>query len=509
MKRLILCLLIGAFLLTCCGCVPEEKPYIPTGDGLYSEGATTPSTRPGDTEQQMSLAYYPELGLNPYRVANYTNRTLFGLLYQGLFVTDRDHNTYPILCSGFVRSKDMRSYTFYVEKATFSDGSQLTAQDVVASLQAARTSPVYKGRLSCISSILLLEDGGIEIKLTTPYENLPLLLDVPIVKESDVEAQFPLGTGAYCVRSAMDGKGLLRRSDWWCSGNLCVTASFIPLMEVGSPGDIRDAFEFEGVGLVCTDPGSDTYVDYRSDHEAWEAENGIFLYLACNEESEVFSVPAVRQALTHAINRTLLVDSYYRGFATAATLPAAPSSPYYNQALAAKYGYDAIKFLQALEDAQLVDKQITLLVNKGDSRRVRACRAIVQMLQECGLKVITSELAGDAYLAALRKGEYDLHLGQTILSPNMDITAFYAPQGSLSYGGLADAAIYALCQEAMANAGNYYTLHKTVMEDAMLCPVLFRSYAVYANRGLLSDIEPARDQVFFYTIGKTMADVKA
>ncbi len=508
MKRLILCILVGALMLSLCGCLPEERPYVPTGDGLYSEGATTAPTDPGAAEQQMKMAYYPDLGLNPYRVADHTNRTLFGLLYQGLFTVDRNYQAHPILCSRYSVSKDMRSYVFQVEAATFSDGSPLTDADVAASLEAARVSPVYKGRLSCVTAVTVLETGGVQLTLSTPYENLPLLLDVPILKASDVNADFPLGTGAYSLRSAMDGRGLLRRSDWWCQGDLQATASYIPLVEVTSTHDIRDAFEFEGVGLVCTDPGSDTYVDYRSDHEAWEAENGIFLYLACNEESEVFSNLAVRQALTHAIDRTLLVEQYYRGFAQAATLPASPSSPWYNQALAAKYGYDAIKFLRALEDAQLQDSQITLLVNKSDSRRVRACRAIVQMLTDCGLKVITSELSGDAYIAALRKGEYDLHLGQTMLSPNMDLSAFFSPQGALNYGGLTDAAIYALCQEAMANTGNYYTLHKTVMDDGVLCPILFRSYAVYANRGLLSNIQPSRDQAFFYTIGKTMEDVR-
>ncbi len=508
MKRLILYILVGALLLTCCGCNPQERPYVPTGNGLYSEGATKPTTDPGEAEQQLSLTYFPNLGLNPYRVADRTNRTLFGLLYQSLFVTDRAYNTVPILCKRYTVSKDMRTYIFYMEDATFSDGSPLTAQDVAASLLAAKAGPVYTGRLTCVNSVTVTEDGGVRLVLNTPYENLPLLLDIPIVKESDVAADIPLGTGAYSLRSSMDGQGLLRRRDWWCQADLQVTASYIPLMPVTSNQDIRDAFEFEGVGLVCTDPGSDTYVDYRSDHEVWEAENGIFLYLACNEASEVFSVPAVRQALTHAIDRSLLVESYYRGFAQAATLPASPSSPYYNQALASRYGYDAIRFLQALEDAQLLDKQITILVNKGDSRRVRACRAIVQMLTDCGLKVITSELAGDSYLAALRRGEYDLHLGQTMLSPNMDLTAFYSPQGALSFGGLADAALYALCQESMANTGNYYTLHKTLMEDGMLCPILFRSYAIYATRGLLSNIQPARDNVFFYTLGKTLADVR-
>ena len=47
-----------------------------------------------------------------------------------------------------------------------------------------------------------------------------------------------------------------------------------------------------------------------------------------------------------------------------------------------------------------------------------------------------------------------------------------------------------------------------VMEDAQLIPILFRSYAVYATRGLVTELTPARDNLFFYTLERTMADAQ-
>ncbi len=497
-----LALLLALTVLILSGCNTPEAPYVPTGDGLFDPSATTPSTAPQGPEQQLSLVYNPDVGLNPYTVSDLNNRTLFPLIYQGLFTVDREYEVSPVLCQSYTVSKDMKTYTFYLEEATFSDGSPLTPEDAAASLRQAKQEKIYQGRFRNVTGISVTEDGALQLTLSTPYENLPILLDVPIVKASDVALDTPMGTGAYSLAFGLESAGLLRQEDWWCQSDLLVTASYIPLTEASSPKEVRDAFEYGSAGLVCADPGSDTYVDYRGDHEVWECENGIFLYLACNESSPVFSNLQVRQALTHAIDRDTLVEDYYRGFAASAALPASPDWPHYSSSLAAKYDYDALAFLQALEDNRLQDSTVTLLVNKGDSRRVRAARAIAQMLKECGLKVITSELAGTAYKNALKQGKYDLHLGQTILSPNMDLSAFYDPKGALSYGGLSDAAILALCREALANAGNYYGLHQAVMEDAMLCPILFRSYAVYATRGLLSDIQPARDQVFYYQILK-------
>ena len=34
--------------------------------------------------------------------------------------------------------------------------------------------------------------------------------------------------------------------------------------------------------------------------------------------------------------------------------------------------------------------------------------------------------------------------------------------------------------------------------------MLFRSYAIYATRGLLTGLTPSRDNVFYYSLGKTM-----
>ncbi len=504
MRRFLSILLVVSLLLV--GCTPTEKPYVPTGDALYNPATSSPSD-PEVQGQDLKLCYYEELGLNPYQVANYTNRSLFNLLYQGLFATDRDYNVVPILCARYTVSRDMRTYVFYPEKATFSDGSPLTAQDVAASLEYARTSPVYSGRLRYVTEISLTEDGGVKITLQISYAELPLLLDIPIVKEADLEAEYPTGTGAYRISSGISGRGLLKNEKWWCKATLHVTAAYVPLVAVESNEQIRDAFELQGVGMVCTDPGSGTYVDYRGDHEIWEMENGIFLYLGCNEESDIFKIPEMRQALTYAIDRSALAESIYDGFATPATLPADPASPYYNHTMAAQYSYKPEIFQQAVIDAGMEGQMVRILVNKQDSSRLRAARAIADMMVACGMKATVMSMNPGDYAAHLIWGDYDLHLGQTMLSPTMDLSAFFAADGSLNHWGMSDTALLALCWDAMANIGNYTTLYKAVLKDAMLCPLLFRSYAIYAKRGLMSDLTPARDQIFFYDLGKTMEDV--
>ena len=509
MKRFV-AILLSTLLLAglFSGCEGEKEPYTPTGAGLtWDEDYTGPVNKPEkeETNQSLKLTYYPERSMNPYSCTDFTNRALFTLLYQSLFAVDRSYYVEPQLCKSYRVSEDAKSYTFYIQSATFADGTALTAGDVVASLLAAKESAYYGGRFTHITSVSQSTDGGVVIATDTPMENLPLLLDIPVIKQTELLSDTPVGTGPYYMDASTTSPVLRKNANWWCKTELVVTAPAITLVQAQSIAGIRDSFEFEGLSLVCADPGSDRYADYRCDYELWDCESGIMLYLSCNMESEVFAEQSVRSALTFAIDRDTIASEYYRGFARSTSLPISPQSPYYSGNLASKYAYDGgEKFTQAVTDASKSSAEIILLVNKDDSLRLRVARDVADMLKKCGLKVTLSEKSTSACQSALKKKEYDLYLGQTKLSPNMDLSAFFATKGALNYGGISDVALNTLCLEALANRGNYYTLHKSVMDDGRLCPILFRSYAVYATRGLLTGLTPARDSVFYYSLGRTM-----
>ncbi len=511
MKRFFAIILYFALVLLFTACGTGEEAYTPTGDGLtWDEDYTGPAvTQPSEEQvQELTLTWYPEETLNPYQSTNYTNRVLFSLLYQGLFAVDRDYNVEPMLCGNYSMSENMRTYIFYVDpNATFSDGTRVTSEDVVASLSAAKESGYYRSRFSKISGFAVAEDGGVEVKLNTAYENLPILLDVPIVKAAEVELDRPVGTGPYTLSATGYGSRfqLARRSNWWCQGkDMLITAPLINLVEAESINHIRDEFQFGDLSLVQADTGSDRYAEYLCDYELWDSENGIFLYLVCNQESSIFSRASTRKILTYGIDREALVKEHYKGFARGASLPASPLSPNYNQALANQYDYDPIAFASGVQSNSMESRELVMLVNGKDSHRMRVAESIVEMFAAGGLKVTIKSYEDTSFSWALNNTDYDMYLAQTILSPNMDLSHFFSETGNLNYGGLANMTAYTLMQQALENHGNYYTLHQNVMEEGLICPILFRSYAVYATRGLLTALTPARDNVFYYSIGKTM-----
>lgn len=518
MRKTALLLCLSLILGMFAGCASEQA-YVPTGHGLAgqqpqesSADAPTASFTSATTEtdpgkREFTLAYYENEGFNPYTTTNINNRMLFSLLYQSLFFVDREYHAVPILCKSYTVSSDLCNHTFELEDATFSDGTSMTADDVVASLKAAKSNPYYKGRFDNISEIYTFEGNMVRINTSTPYENLPLLLDIPVVKANQVTENIPLGTGPYTLQETAAGLSLMQRGDWWCTAQLPISAASIPLMKAENPAQIRDSFEFDNLGISISDPGSAHYAEYRCDYELWEAETGIFLYLGCNPESSVFSNNKVRSALPYAIDRYTLLEKSYHGFGAIATLPASPNSPFYDRGLADRVSYDPQKLRQALQEEKMEGESIAILVNKSDSVRLETARMVADMLTDCGLNVTLQEYDADEYMQKLNSDEWDIYLGQTRLSANMDLTAFFSPDGMLSQGDMDDPASYSMAQEALENSGNFYNLHQLILRESQMVPILFRTYAIYARRGLAESLQPSRDNVFFYTLEKSLDQI--
>lgn len=518
MKKSIAMLLAMAMLLTTLpGCASqEEEEYIATGDAILMDGQEPEDIMPTEEDnQELTLAYNPGRSMNPLIGYSHNNRVLFSLMYQGLFATDNQGVSYPILCSGYQVSSDNRTWTFYVEPlATFWDGTPLSIQDVYASYEAARESDYYKGRFGYYIHSFEIQNGAIVFYLNSPFENLPILLDIPIVKAQDVDADHPRGTGPYMFSEGLSGAYLRKNLDWWAGTEIAATAETIDLVEAETDADIRDEFEFNDVGVVCTNPLSDKYADYRCDYELWDVNSGMFLYLGCNVlYSDYFDDGTLRKIMTYAIDRDTIIDKYYHGHAMKSTLCTPPNSPHYSESLASRFEFDAMKFIDAIsswnipKDPDDPERKLRLLVNCDDSARLRTARFIADQLTEFGIPCGTLEYGATTkptYETVLRANTFDLYLGQTRLPPNMDLTEFFRLWGNLSWGGIPNDTILNLCKESLANSGNYYNLMKLIAEDGRVVPILFGTYAVYAERGLLPDLAPSRDNVFFYTLGKTM-----
>lgn len=577
MKRWIAALLVCASIagiFSGCGKKTEDV-YEPTGDALLMEGQEPEVTIPDDPAlQSLTLAYAPERSMNPLIGLNLSNRLLFSLIYQGLFAVDSRSVAHPILASGYKLTPDRKTATVIINPmARFSDGSRVTPEDVYATYAAAKKSDYFGGHFSHIADFQVSGTDSITFYLDTPFENFPVLLDIPILKEGHDQDDFPVGTGPYTFRrillnppkaeaeeeeteqeteeaedvptettvpigasdlpapdtveeivsaNARYEYSLAKVTNWWCAEKVTLPtqADTIQLVVADSQTEIRDNFQFNGLGMAAANPMTDSYAEYRCDYELWECENGIMLYLGVNVlYSDFFKNNnfTLRRALTKAIDREYINNTFFNGKCQPTAIPTAPNSVYYSKSLAAGYTYDPLGFVSDIagynfpRDDKNQKKKLKLLVNANDSARLRTARYLAAQLTELGVETGVLEYGATGkytYTDILRAGTYDLYLGEVRLNPTYDLTEFFRSGGKLSWGGIVDGDILAMQREALADRGNYYNLNKLVADDGKIIPILFGTTCIYANRGSLLDQSPSRDNAFFYTLGASLEDIR-
>ena len=506
MKRL-LCILLACLLLTGCVFVPTEtEPTGETGETETHENNINKQTH--EVPKGFGLAYVPEYGFNPYSCTCITNRPIFSLVYESLFVLGSGFQPEPVLCERFAVSEAGTTYLITVcQGVTFSDGSPLTARDVAASLEAAKNSPYYGNRLFQVYTIRALDDRTLEINLHRPYENLPLLLDVPVVKAGTENEERPMGSGPYAFSQEGLDLCLRRNRSWWQDNRAPVEYDRILLCPAKDPTAVRDSFEFGNTSLVCADLNAPNAVGYRCDYELWDCPTSIMQYLGFNLNAGVFSQRELRAAVTHLVDRETLIASVYKGFGEAAYLPCAPTSPLYDQDLAQNYTHDPKAFAEALASVRIPDEgAVTLLVSSADPARQELAHRIADTMTEAGLKTEVTVVAQDVYRYRISTGQFDLYIGEVRLSSNFDLSEFFRTYGSLCYGGIRSENMERLCYDALDNSGNCFDLYRGVMENGFFCPLLFKSYAVMANRGVIGNLQPAVDNVFHLPGGRSLAD---
>ena len=528
-----------------------------------SDTHQTPTALVTETGNELSsygLAYQAEYGLDPYNCMSLNNRVILSFLYEPLFAVNDSFEAEPVLAEGYDVSGDGMTTTVYLRKdVTFHDGSPLTAQDVVYSISQARGSDYYGSRFYALTGVSAQDEHTVVLNTLFAYECLPLLLDIPIIRDTTAvteapteeapensqesgtadtetpettepseaaepdaepvpaEPAQPLGTGPY--RYVSDTR-LERFDGWWQETAPLADFPFITLYAASTSADVRDLFEYEDVNLVQTDPNSSAYVNFHNDYELWNNTTTIMQYIGYNLTSSVFSNYGLRSAITYAIDRESLVTEFTGGFATASTLPCPPQAPFYDTRLANAYSYSTVRYYEQLESASVEDMdgdgvldlyvtslgyavpvKGTMLVCSSSYQRVQTASAIVDALNALGFDLTLKSVDADEFRQTLALGNFDLYYGEVRLSANFDLSPFFRVGGALSYGSLSDSYMQNLCNLALANNGNNYNLYERLCGRGYITPVLFKNYAVYSTRGSVSN--PAHYLDWFLPLSQT------
>ena len=497
-RRLLPLLLLPCLLLTGCwqdAALTEEEPYPEDLTPQEEEVIPLPET--------LSLPWYNGVTLDPITCPDGAQQTVAALLYEGLYALDPTFTPQPRLCAEAQRNDDATVWTLTLRQdVRFSDGAALRARDVVASLQRAKESARYGGRLAAVTSITESR-GKVVLRLSRPNASLPALLDIPIVKSGTQDKAAPTGTGPYVLASDENGSLLTANADWWQGKAL--PAKTVRLVDCTDESSVRYQFSSHAVQLLVSDQTGASPLRSGSRYDSTEADTTILHCLLLNQKKELPRSAAVRRCLSLGIDRESLVDACLSGHGRPAQFPLSPASPLYPTDLEESYRYE--NFEDALDRAGLNTgeaRSLTLLVCGDSQFKTAAASYLAAALSVRDLQITVRSLPWAEYAAALEKGDFDLCYAAVKLSADWDITPLVTHGGTLNYGGFDNAT---LTQRLTAlgprndTASAVTAFCRQFRQQAPFLPLCFESRSVLTQQGVFEALTPTAADPF-YGIGE-------
>ena len=479
MRRVWLVLLaLCVLLLSGCDEVPDLTDDLVVGDG--GSDVTVP-----EEELVFSLAYSHDDTLNPFSAATEVNLQLAHLLYDSLTVISDGYMPQLSLAASVEQTDPTHLVVTLREGAVFSDGSDVTPDDVVKSFQKAQTSANYQILLSNVTAAKAdKKKRQITFTLASADIHADACLTFPIVKAStltDKAAQAPIGGGLYTIQQADSGLKLVKNPQDTTAVNYAeIVLQHLPNTAARyyalASGKLAYYFDDLSEGDTSRITGANRPV----------ALNAMTL-VGINSEHEQLALPEVRQALSLLLDRTSIAAVYAEhGTASASPLPTA-WAPMAALSLAPSTEQDTETAVTLLTRAgyPLTGKKIPelrLIYNSDRDDRAAVAEQIRSQADAVGIKITLVPLSEAEYRQALEDGEYELYVAEYRFGADMSLRSLLLG-GKTSYGVAAGSAAAAAYTAYLSGEGTLQDFLETFGTDVPFIPLCYRGgVAAYDRR---------------------------
>lgn len=435
----VLAALLACSLIFTAVCAEESVDPASSSSDVTSEPASAPQN------STLSLAYSSTDSLDPYAAVTRYNQELCGLLYDSLIVLDDAFC--PVYRLAEEITREGKTLLITIKAATFSDGSAVTAEDVVYSIGKARDSQTkYKEQLAGITAYSAAGSRDLELTIANDDPYFINLLDFPILKKDsdqrkneDGKALPPVGSGRYVFSD-----GTLTANPDYIGGSMAMQT--VRLVDTPDKEAYDHNLEMGNIDLSFSDLSDNVPLKMTGQSQAVQLNR--LVYLGINFSNGYLAEPQFRQALALAIDREKLVSDCYFNYATPAAGPfpnswseisglqTISSTANAQRAVAI---FDEIGYNSKDEDGYLLNSggeriTFTMLVNLDNTARVTAAQLIKAQLAAVGIAVEIRTVNWTAYQSELSSGAFDLYLGEVRLKNNMDLSPLVTEKSGACFG---------------------------------------------------------------------------
>ncbi|MBK1722852.1 ABC transporter substrate-binding protein [Thiocystis violacea] len=457
---------------------------------LVLAGAVTGCDRgvPDDGVLRFGLSG-PARTLDPRFATDATSERINRLLYRRL--VEFDDQRLPVPGIATWESLSPTHYRFRLGESgrDFSDGSRLTAEDVVATyayvLDPANASP-HRAQLSLIDSVDEIGSDTIDFHLRAPDPLLPAylaegILPAVVVQSGRKLTDAPLGSGPFRMLEWPEPGRLVleRRSD----------GQVVELIAVKDPS-VRVMKLLRGEIQMLQNDLSPELVDYLAARPAVRVEvrpGRNLSYLGFNLEDPVAGDPRVRRALAHGLDREALVQALFRDRAGLAE-SILPPDHWAGNAQLAPVAHDpdlARSLLAAIGHGPERPLALTMKTS-SDPFRIRVATAMQAQLAAVGIALTIRSYDWGTFFGDVKEGRFQLY-GLTwvgINTPDIFRYAFHSgsiPPNGANRGRYISPAVDALIDAAGAapnleqQARGYRELQSRLHQDLPYLPLWYES----------------------------------
>ncbi|CAM3640323.1 ABC transporter substrate-binding protein [Brevibacillus invocatus] len=437
-----------------------------------------------------------------------------------LYLDPETKTLQPSLAESYTISDDRKAWTFKLRKdVTFSDGTPLTAKiysdtfnrmlepEHLAATAASFYDGLSRAEAPDDETLILHFDrpsAPILTYLSMPAYAQPMPVDL-IKKTGDEYGRKPVGVGPWQVTEWKTGESIaLVRNDGFNLGAAYYKNQKAPYLDglifrfIKDAQTVKAALESGSVDIAYNLNGK-VAKSFRDNpkYQVLEELNNGEVFLGMNLQDKRFQDPAVRRAISYAINKEAIVQAALQGEGVAAHSPLANSIFGFDPASADyDYKYNVEQAKKELENAGWTLNGEGVREKDGQQLRVsliiRETRAlegqlIQSMLAEIGIKVKNQQLEGGAYYDAANKKTFDLIIGQYgDVDPDILYYLFHSTQSGNKYS-INDAQLDDLLVKARSTfeqdkrVATYKDVQKLIIDQAYVVPLYVQINFIVIN----------------------------
>lgn len=449
--------------------------------------------------------------------------------YDTLFEYNTDGEVVGVLAEDWAMSEDGKTYTFQIKQGVkFSDGSDLTAEDVAKSILAVPVNlGQYNGSYGRLSTIIedavVVDEYTVELHLTQPYYNTlrELCLANPFgivsseqfnedLTAKDTFRTAAYGTGPYMYAGDNDGQtwNFGRNPNYWGEAPDVDSFSikYIPDNDAKILAMQNGEVDFLS-GIKNISAESFEQMEQTEGFQAQADEKSLqTYYVGYNLSDPIFGDQTVREAISSAVDKDAIVESIYGGLYDKADTFFSRSLPYCDVEQTV-YNFDLDHANQILDEAGYTDTDgdgirekdgvklsASFMYQTGSASDDNLVVYICDQASKIGIELTPQSAQMMDWYAMVQSGEYGLTIFKTQggyydpASVVTNINPATSMDPILMQIGVSQPEIAALVDELDSSADEariqeiYSTILTTMADQCLTTPLIYtRQLTVYSD----------------------------